>query len=608
MKTIKVLFVLMLFAIVVAQAQNNQQQFEAIQNSKQYVWGYGESADYDKANKSALEDMVGKISVHVESYFENNVEQKNNKIHEYVKSVINTYSNTTLTNALAKMYVKKKVYHVLRYIKTRDIQTLFKEREDKIRNYMALGNHARKQDRIGDALRYFYWAYALDLSDPYHAQLKVNKDSTSMLIDLYLNDRINSLLQQINFSVSNELKSVKDKMTKVFINCTYGGKKVEGLDYRYNAGGNISPLHNVSSGQSEIDLFGADQTALVSLDLMIEYKYLSKSFQDKELSSVLNTVSVPFFKKSVKTIHLHHAKENYKAKNEIEPSFKSLNQIADNKNFYRKAIKRLLILIADKNYSEAKKDFTLAGQDMFSKLIEYGNVSILPLKDTLKLIQLNGGVMVRSVPMSFCFPNSHRQFTENVVFTFNDKKLIDDISFAISDNTIAGIKNHSKNFGSISDKYTLIQFMENYKTAYCLKRLNYISSIFSDNALIIVGTVFKRLQPIDGMYQNLGSDAVKYQRLTKQKYMERLKSVFNTNEFINIDFDETSVKKVNGKRKIYGIQIAQHYYSSNYSDFGYLFLMIDLKDSLKPIIYVRTWQPKKNPDGSIYGLGDFSMN
>ena len=32
-----------------------------------------------------------------------------------------------------------------------------------------------------------------------------------------------------------------------------------------------------------------------------------------------------------------------------------------------------------------------------------------------------------------------------------------------------------------------MNFLENYKTAYGLKRLDYISSLFDDNAVIIVG-------------------------------------------------------------------------------------------------------------------------
>lgn len=197
---------------------------------------------------------------------------------------------------------------------------------------------------------------------------------------------------------------------------------------------------------------------------------------------------------------------------------------------------------------------------------------------------------------------------ENVVFTFNKEGKIDALAFALSNQTVHDILRHSSAFGTVGDKYTLIRFMENYKTAYSLKRLPYIASVFSDNALIIVGTVFKPAKSIDNMYSSIGEKAVRYQKYTKKEYITRLANVFKSNPYINIDFENATVKKVNGKDKIYGIQIAQHYYSSDYDDFGYLFLMIDLNDSLNPTIYVRTWQPRKNPDGSIYGLNDFKIN
>ena len=79
--------------------------------------------------------------------------------------------------------------------------------------------------------------------------------------------------------------------------------------------------------------------------------------------------------------------------------------------------------------------------------------------------------------------------------------------------------------------------------------------------------------------------------------------LFNSN-----NLKENIENKVNGDEKIYGIQIKQDYYSTNYADKGYLFLMIDLNDSINPKIYVRTWQPEKNDDGSIFGLNDFEIN
>ena len=74
---------------------------------------------------------------------------------------------------------------------------------------------------------------------------------------------------------------------------------------------------------------------------------------------------------------------------------------------------------------------------------------------------------------------------------------------------------------------------------------------------------------------------------------------------MNIHFEENTVKKIGGEDKVYGIQIAQNYCSANYADKGYFFLMLDLNKPEQPKIYVRSWQPEKNPDGSIIGLSDF---
>ncbi len=60
-----------------------------------------------------------------------------------------------------------------------------------------------------------------------------------------------------------------------------------------------------------------------------------------------------------------------------------------------------------------------------------------------------------------------------------------------------------------------------------------------------------------------------------------------------------------GGGEVYAIQIKQDYYSTNYGDEGYLFLMVDINDPLNPIIKVRTWQPEKDPNFGIYSPGNF---
>jgi len=606
------IFFLVLWSYWGVNAQSQTFEFENIKSSDQYIWGYGQSEDYDVANKRALQDLLSKISVHVENKFDYYYQQENGNFKEYSQAVMNTYSNATLTGIRQLEYEKRGTFHILRYIPKEDLDKIFSSRTDKMKDYYSLGTKAQNEYRIGDALKYYYWAYALWLSHPYRSDIKDSVNGREIMLGLLLEDKINTLFSSLKFQIVDKVVSKKNNKTKLIIACTYQGHKVENLDYRYNLGGNISTLQEVNNGLTEITLYGDDQDKLDHLRIGIEYKYLNKSYHDKDLSAVLNTVQIPFFKKSKKRVK---QKKRIKTMNEdkpeklISPTYESMETVSIPKSHYKKVINNLLADIVKKDFKHGEQYFTAQGKKMFDQLIKNGNVSVFPLFDTLKIIPLSDVTMVRSIPMSFYFPHSNHQYVEQVVFTFNKEGKISDVSFAISNTTIQDILRHSNAFGSLQDKYTLIRFMEAYKTAYSLKQIDYIRSVFSDDALIIVGTVLKKQnRSLEPMMNRIGQEAVKYQKMTKKEYIERLTSVFKSNEYINIDFDEAKVKKVNGKSKIYGIQIAQHYYSSRYSDFGYLFLMIDLNDSLHPTIYVRTWQPQKNKDGSIYGLEDFFIN
>ena len=87
--------------------------------------------------------------------------------------------------------------------------------------------------------------------------------------------------------------------------------------------------------------------------------------------------------------------------------------------------------------------------------------------------------------------------------------------------------------------------------------------------------------------------------------MRGLKQVFTSNEFINLKFASNNILKFGAVGEIYGIQIKQDYFSTNYADTGYLFLMVDLNDPNKPIIHVRTWQQDRDPAFGIIGPQHF---
>ena len=207
--------------------------------------------------------------------------------------------------------------------------------------------------------------------------------------------------------------------------------------------------------------------------------------------------------------------------------------------------------------------------------------------------------------MSFSFKHGIRNnFVEDIVFTFGKDSLIECIAFGLDKKAKDDIM--GKNVWPKEARLALMEFLENYKTAYALKRLDYIRTIFDDDAVIIVGHVVKRLEQNNGdvrtTYQN--NRYVQMTQYSKEQYLKQLENCFRSNEFINIRFANNDVRKAKDGQE-YGIQIKQDYYSTNYGDEGYLYLQVDLNNRKEPIIHVRTWQPEPDPEVGLFGMGDF---
>ncbi|MBM3435242.1 MAG: hypothetical protein FJY07_03370 [Bacteroidetes bacterium] len=610
MKNLLLSLVVLLCAITGFSQQN--QDAEQIKTCGNYLWGTGQGSSYQSADKNALDALITQISVQVQSSFENVVNETDGSLKEYTQSVVKTYSNVTLTEAKSLLVSEKKgTFEVIRYMAKTDLNTLFENRKQKIMEYVHSGLIAESGLRIGDALKNYYWSLVLLRSHKDNGTIGYNfPDEGNRLLITALPDRINAIFTSLNFSIKNIEDKPQENYKSIGLNLYYQGKPVENLDFVYWTGRNYSNPVSCRSGIGLAELIGEVEYPLPELKIRVEYAYQFKTGIDLEVRSVFENVGLPDFEKAEYKISLPPAVIQ-KAAQEVEKlsdiDFEKLNKVEQAQKI-RKNLQQIIAAIEKKNYSNLENLFTDQGWTVFNQLIASGNVKVLPQDKNPGIIEIDDKTIVRSVPMKFSYTHSQRSFIEQVVFTFNMDLKIEAISFAISDKAIGDITSRSDNFGTVEDKYQLINFMEHYKTAYCLKRLDYIEKIFAENALIIVGSIIKEAEPIEGMYKKIGTERIKYIELNKGEYIGRLKKVFSSNEYVNIHFEENIVKKVNGDNKIYGIQIKQDYYSTNYADNGYLFLMIDLNDSINPKIYVRTWQPEKNPDGSIYGLNDFEIN
>lgn len=273
---------------------------------------------------------------------------------------------------------------------------------------------------------------------------------------------------------------------------------------------------------------------------------------------------------------------------------------------YEQEISYICKAINSNNLSHLSEFITEEAKDNFEKIINYGNAKLIEQKLNLTIDKINEKTYIRGLPVQFNFPNSGRKFSEELVFVFGENDKIEEINFALSDEAVEDIIGKVK--ATDFEKFQIVNFIEQYKTAYCTENIDFIEKVFDDNALIIVGQMLKNDDTnIEGMYNKLGRSwkAVKY---SKKDYIRNLVSLFDSNEYVNLHFEDNIVTRLNSDTlKVFGVQIHQYYYSQRYSDEGYLFLMFDLTEKNKPKIYVRTWQPEKNPDGTIYGLDDFYL-
>lgn len=204
------------------------------------------------------------------------------------------------------------------------------------------------------------------------------------------------------------------------------------------------------------------------------------------------------------------------------------------------------------------------------------------------------------------------EYQEGVINFDTNGKIIR-FNLTIGTNIYQNVMKKGKTVEDISRRQQILGYVEHFRTAYNEKDLDFLNKIFSDDALIITGSV-TTVKKTDGA--GISYNKVTYRKQSKQEYLARLKQSFAANKYINVQFDDVKVVKHPTKEGFYGVTVHQLYSnSSGYSDDGYLFLLWDFRDNSKAQIHVRTWQPKYLneaktqviPQEDIFTAGDFEI-
>ena len=280
---------------------------------------------------------------------------------------------------------------------------------------------------------------------------------------------------------------------------------------------------------------------------------------------------------------------------------------------YLLATFRLTAESGKKTISLSRDYMTKDAIDDVEEMWKSSAMSCPPMDLKSRCLHTTTGYQVRGIPIDI-HEAVEAEARQELTVNFNKEGLIDGVSIAIEMNRYEQLMAQQSSDLDYTRRQIIIDFVENFRTAYNRKDIKLLNSMYSDKALIITGKVVMEKPNSDVNKMTLLNNKVVYLSQTKQQYLQRLSNVFNKTRYINVSFSDIDVVQHPKYYDIYGVTLRQVWHTDNYRDEGYLFLMIDFHDEYRPLVQVRTWQPYKDDAGNvvttddeIFHLGSFKI-
>lgn len=583
---------------------SHAQSIDEIKKNSNYIWGEGNGTTMSDAEGEALRQMSVQIpvSVYNSSYDE---ESNDNSVQ---KAVLQSVSSAKFTNVQMRVLEEEPNAKVFCFMPRSEVKKMFEKRANHIVNMVDAGKTAESRMMIDEALRNYYWALVLAKTTPEPVEIEFNdkKGEATSLLPI----KIKSVLAMINASV----KEIQDDKN-IILDFTYNGKPVSSLNFKYNDGQSIVGPIVARDGIGEASM--ASIPADGKLHLTYELRFRNEvDPTDSDIAGAFNAGILPNINSSVAIAIKNNSKK--KAAAPVLASAEMLAaqptndkrsiamQNADNTDDLQQAVLAVEAAISSNNPKSAFNYFTPEGYTLFANLMaKNGKVTLVGKAQSHNFIIADGYIIGRATNIKRQFRNG-KAFMEKLVYRFNpESRKIESVAFALTQRAENDIMNAAASWPEVS-RWAILNFMEDYQTAFALKRTDYINSIFSDDALIITGTILKKLNNAERAFDRSksldlgGQKDIAYSQLSKTEYIDRLRKIFSTREYVHLQFEDNVTRMIdlpaiNGINKgaAFGIEIKQRYESTGYSDDGYLTMVFDTRGKL-PIIHVRLWQPDKN--------------
>ena len=542
----------------------------------------GTGTDYseERADQKAIADLSSQLSIEVKVNYRSLEREVDGKLEELSEHMVKTYSSVILEDVRKVVkQLKNGQYEVQRILTREAREKVFAQRYQKIRQYAKNGERAEAQYDAGEALKNYYWALLLLKSHPDRNALK---NDSGTLFDIWLPTKIQSIIKDIRFELLS--REVNGEFESFEFLSHFRNRPAVSLKITYFDGVRVTETFIKDGNGSLILPLSMKTEKEVLLGIDYEYLHLLQVMpQDQDVKAVSDFLPrIPFENQCRLELKV---KKQSKKEQKLNLDDKEVQSM----------IEQIVSYINNRKDSGVRQYFSDQGWEQFSKMLKRGQVSVPNIRFDVKSYPIGEQIMIRSIPLNILAKDrNQRLFREEMTLLIEDDKIAW-ANFALNDQFIENALDSGDNLNDLEERLNSIQFLEYYKTCFALKETEKIAEIFSDDALIFVGYV-RGTTPVDESLkdvigQSLSPERIEMMQFSKNEYVKRIDDIFKHNEAINLNFKEVDIVKKNGE--IYAVQMKQDYYSTNYSDQGYLLLYYNMKDKDNPQIFFRYWQEAK---------------
>ncbi|MBO4575232.1 MAG: hypothetical protein J5708_07925 [Bacteroidales bacterium] len=587
-----------------AQSKNRSKADDPIKTSGDYFWGESSNTGNQKeARQQALDNLIDNIKNNYKSqaYLQPNIaEEHYNLIYESFKTELDEISTTKCTGSDNT--------ELMRYIKKSEFDSLCEDRQKQIFSAIQRGLDNEERESTGDALRAYYKALMLCYSHPRSKAIKYTTEDNieHPVINWLVEDKIdgdNGILKNINVVVKSWIRYKDHSDANIAI---FNNHKLNNIRFNYFDPVNQKIInYNIENGEATLKLAKKANESYIKID----FSYPEFKTSDPVAYFMNeNLIDEVFFHNSTYSIKKPKNKEIVII-DDIPNDNDIMQYLTDSKfqvnlttmSECEAVMKKVQNAINNQDIEAIAQYFTEESFHYFKQMLGYNDkpedrpiYKIIDNNCNYCYIAYDDEIICRSIPMQFEYRNN-LIFTKSLSFRLNKSdKTINSVVVRLPESVENDIFSQSpyKQWDA-TVRINLMNFLEDFQTAYMTKNIDCLNNFFDNDPLIIIEHTIRK---------NSENNKNISETLSKEQYFKNVERSFKHNNAINIRFSDINIEDSKRARGLFGINMLQEYTNQSYTDNGYVFLYVDLRS--KPIIYVRAWQPEKTAYEDIFTIRD----